>query len=86
MTRRRRQADDDRVARAAPDRQRRLTRTIVLGALAVAAGIAWLARDLGMNPAELKTFALTSLGLVLGIMALAVVGAVLLRLLRRFWR
>ena len=86
MTRRRRQSGDDRVARAAPDRQRRLTRTIVLGAVAVAAGIAWLARDLGMNPAELKAFALTSLWLVLGIMVLAVAGAVVLRLLRRLWR
>lgn len=82
---RRRRADDGRVARLAPDRHRRLTRTIVLGAVAVVAGIAWLARELGMNPDELKAFAITSLWLVMGIIALAVVGAVVLRLLRRLW-
>jgi biotin transporter BioY len=58
----------------------------VLGAVAVFAGIAWLARELGMDAAELRGFAVTSLWLVLAIMVLAVLGAVLLRLLRRYSR
>jgi uncharacterized membrane protein len=79
----RRRVGDSRIAKAAPDRQRRLTRTIVLGAVAVLAGIAWLARELGMDAAELRGFAVTSVWLVFAMMLLAVVGAVLLRLLRR---
>jgi biotin transporter BioY len=81
-----RRPEQSRISKAAPDRQRRLTRAIVLGALAVLAGIAWLARELGMDSAELRGFAVTSLWLVFGMMVLAVAGALVLRLLRRHSR
>jgi high-affinity Fe2+/Pb2+ permease len=63
-------------------RQQRLVRTIVLGAIAVAAAIAWLAVELGMDPHVLAHYAWTSLLLVLAVIALAVAGAGLLRLVR----
>ncbi len=62
--------------------QRRLVRTIVLGAVAVFAGIAWLAMEFGMDRDELIGYALTSLMLVLAMVALALVGVVLIRLVR----
>lgn len=78
----------DRETRRNPGlRQRRLTRTIVLGTVAAAGGIAWLADTLGMDTRELLDFAVTSLALVAGLVLLAVLGAAALRglkwLLRR---
>lgn len=68
-------------------RQRRLTRTILLGSVVVVAGVAWLADTLGMDSEELVDFAVTSGLLVLGVVLLAIVGAAILRglkwLLRR---
>ncbi len=64
----------------------RLTRTIVLGALVVLLGIAWLARELELDVDELLGYALTSLLLVGGLVALALLGAIVLRLLRRLFR
>jgi hypothetical protein len=67
--------------------QGRLVRTIVLGAIALVAGLAWLARQLGIDADELLSFARISLILVLGTVLLGVLGAALLRglkwLLRR---
>lgn len=67
--------------------QRRLVRTIVLGAIALVAGLAWLARQLGIEAEELLSFARISFFLVLGTVLLGVLGAALLRglkwLLRR---
>lgn len=65
---------------------RRLVRTIVLGTVAVAASIAWLASELGMDRGELLDFALTSLFMVLGVVALGLLGAGLLRGLKRLFR
>ncbi len=78
----------DRDPRVIPGlRQRRLTRTILLGAVAVAGGIAWLADTLGMDSRELVDFAITSALLVGALVLLAVLGAAALRgvkwLLRR---
>jgi hypothetical protein len=81
-----RRAGRGQIAGAAPDRTRRLARTIVLGALAVFAGIAWLTRELGMDAAELRGFALTSMMLVAGVIVLALAGAAALRLARRLRR
>ncbi len=64
-------------------RQSRLVRSIVLGALAVAAGVGWLAVELGMDRRVLAEYALTSLALVAVLVVLAVAGAVVLRLVRR---
>lgn len=66
--------------------QRRLARSVVLGALAVAAAIAWLATELGMDTDELLGFAGTSLLLVGSMVVLAVGGAGLVRLIRRLTR
>lgn len=63
--------------------QRRLVRTVVLGALAVGAAIVWLASEFGMDGRELVGYALTSFGLVLGMVLLAVLGAGLLRALKK---
>ncbi len=72
--------------RAGRQRGGRLARTIVLGALVVFLGIAWLARELELDVDELLDYALTSLLLVGGLVALAILGAVLLRLVRRLLR
>lgn len=61
------------------NQQRRLVRTVVLGTVAVVAGIAWLASELGMDTDELIDFALTGLWLVLGMVVLALLGAALVR-------
>ena len=63
--------------------QRRLVRTIVLGSLAVAVAIAWLAVEFGMDTGELVGYALTSLLLVALVVVLALAGAVLLRVVKR---
>jgi hypothetical protein len=62
---------------------RRLVRTIVLGTLAVAAGIYWLAGELGMDKQELLNFARTSALLVGAAVLLALLGAGLLRALKK---
>lgn len=51
----------------------------MLGTLAVAAGIYWLAGELGMDKQELLDFARTSALLVGGAVVLALLGAGLLR-------
>ncbi|HEX7034538.1 MAG TPA: hypothetical protein VF210_02110 [Pseudomonadales bacterium] len=70
-------------ARSDGQRQRRLTRTIVLGSLAVAAAIAWLAIEWEADLEELLGYALVSLLLVLFSVALASAGGVLIWALRR---
>ena len=65
--------------------QRRLVRTIVLGSLAVAAAIAWLGEEFGMDAGELVGYAVTSLLLVLVMVASALVAAALLRGLKRLF-
>lgn len=65
---------------------RRLVRTIVLGTVAVVAGIAWLAGELGMNKEELLEFAGTSALLVGAMVLLALLGAVVLRGLKKLFR
>lgn len=64
-------------------RQRRLTRTIVLGSLAVAAAIAWLAVEWEADLGELIDYALVSMLLVLCAVALASAGGALIWALRR---
>jgi len=65
---------------------RRLTRTILLGAIAVFLAIYWLAGEMGMDRGELLGYALTSLLLVGVLVLLALVGVVVLRLVRRLFR
>jgi hypothetical protein len=65
---------------------RRLTRTIVLGAIVVFLAIYWLADQMGLDRNELLGYALTSLLLVGLLVVLALVGVVVLRLIRRFLR
>lgn len=60
----------------------RLTRTIVLGALAAAAGIGWLAVELGLDSRVLTHYAWTSLMLVGAFAVLGAAGAGLVRLAR----
>lgn len=69
--------------RARRSSQRRLVRTIVLGTIAVFAAIAWLATEFGMDRDELLGYAVTSLALVLGMVLLALLGAAVLRALRK---
>ena len=70
---------------AAPARvsQKRLVRTIVLGAVAVLVAIAWLAREFGIETRELIGFFGSSLLLVLMLAVLGLAGAALLWLFRR---
>lgn len=65
---------------------RRLTRTIVLGAVAVFLAIYWLADQMGLDREELLGYALTSLMLVGVLVVLALAAAVLLRLIKRLLR
>ncbi|MDZ7670646.1 MAG: hypothetical protein U5Q16_14940 [Gammaproteobacteria bacterium] len=65
--------------------QRRLVRTIVLGTVAVVAGIAWLAGELGMDKEELLDFAGTSVLLVGAMVVLALLGAAVLRVLKKLF-
>jgi high-affinity Fe2+/Pb2+ permease len=82
-----RNADTGALHRTRRDSQRRLTRTIVLGTLVVAAALAWLAREFGMDTGELVDYAVASVILVLVLVGLAVLGAAALwgvkRLLQR---
>lgn len=66
-------------------RQRRLTRTVLLGSLAVAAAIAWLALEWEVDYRMLIDYALVSLLLVLAAVVLAAAGGLLLWGARR-WR
>ena len=66
-------------------RQRRLMRTLLLGTLAVAAAIYWLAREYGMDMAELAGFLWASLAFVAGLAIAALAGAALLRAARRLF-
>jgi uncharacterized membrane protein len=65
---------------------RRLTRTIVLGAVVVFLAIYWLADEMGLDRDELLGYALTSLMLVGVLVVLALLGAALMRLLKRLFR
>jgi hypothetical protein len=65
---------------------RRLTRTIVLGAIVVFLSIYWLAQEMGMDRSELLGYALTSLLLVGVLVVLALVGVVVVRVIRRLLR
>lgn len=65
---------------------RRLTRTIVLGSLAVLAALAWLADTLDMDTELLKEYALTALLLVGVLVVAGLVGAALLWLVKRLFR
>lgn len=60
-----------------------MNRAIVLGAVVVVLAIYWLARELGMDRDELLGYAGVSLLLVAVIMVVALVGAGVLRLVRR---
>ncbi|MDP6374881.1 MAG: hypothetical protein QF921_05395 [Pseudomonadales bacterium] len=63
--------------------QRRLTRTIVLGSIAVIVAVGWLAREFGIEANELIGFLATSLLLVGSLIALGLVGALVLRIIKR---
>ncbi len=62
---------------------RRLVRTLLLGTLAVTASIYWLAVEYGVNMRELMGYLGTSALFVLLFAALAVAGAVVVRVVRR---
>lgn len=62
---------------------RRLTRTLLLGTLAVAAAIYWLAVEYAVDMRELAGFLGTSVLFVILFTALAIFGALVLRALRR---
>jgi len=81
----RRAAELSARASVAPGRtsQRRLTRTIVLGTLAVVAAIGWLTREFGLDVRELASFLGQSLVLVGILIACGFAGAYLLRLISR---
>ena len=66
--------------------QARLTRTILLGTVAVALAIAWLADAYDVETKDLLHALTGSLGFVGIFAALAVVGGLLLGLVRRLWR
>ena len=66
-------------------RQRRLVRTLLLGTLAVAAAIYWLAREYGADMAELAGFLWASLAFVAGAAIAALAGTALLRAARRLF-
>lgn len=67
-------------------RTRRVTRTILLGAAALALGMWWLARELELNAGELLGYLRTSL-LFVGVFALlGIAAAVLVGVIRRLRR
>ncbi len=70
----------------AGNRSRRLTRTVLLGSAVVFLAIAWLARELELDTAELRGYLITSLLLVAAVVLLAVLMAGLIGLVRRFLR
>ena len=61
----------------------RLTRTVLLGAVAAVAGIWWLGRAYDVEDSRLLGYLLASLLFVAAAIVLAVVGAVVVRVLRR---
>ena len=63
---------------------RRLARTLFLGTLAVAAAIYWLAVEYGVDMRELTGYLGASVLFVVLFAALAIGGAVVLRVARRF--
>ncbi len=71
---------------SAGNRSRQLTRTILLGSVVVFLAIAWLAEELDLDTAELRSYLMTSVLLVLGVALLAVLAAGLISLIRRFLR
>ena len=60
----------------------RMFRTILLGTVAMVAGIIWLGDRYGVERQETIDLMLASAGFVLGLTAAGVLGAVLIRLLR----
>jgi high-affinity Fe2+/Pb2+ permease len=82
----RREAETGALKRTRRSSQRRLVRTVVLGTLAVAAAIAWLASEFGMDTGELIDYAVTSVMLVLAVVVLALVGAAVLWVIKRLLR
>lgn len=68
---------------AAKLQARRLLRTVVLGTLALGAGVWYLADMFGVDRAELLGYLGTSALLLLGLILLAAAAVGLLRLLRR---
>ena len=63
--------------------QRRLARTLLLGTLAVAASVYWLAREYGVDMRELAGYLGASVLFVILFAALAVAGALVWRALKR---
>ena len=61
----------------------RMFRTILLGTVAMVAGIIWLGDQYGVERQETIELMLASAGFVLGLTAAGVLGAVFIRLLRR---
>ena len=64
-------------------RRSRLGRTVVLGAIAAGLGIWWLGRAYGVESSQLLRYLLGSALFVIGLVGLAVVGALLVRAVRR---
>ena len=60
----------------------RMFRTILLGTVAMVAGIIWLGDQYGVERQETIELTLASAGFVLGLTAAGVLGAVFIRLLR----
>ena len=60
----------------------RMFRTILLGTVAMVAGIIWLGDQYGVERQETIELMLTSAGFVLGLTAAGVLGAVFIRLMR----
>ena len=60
----------------------RMLRTILLGTVAMVAGIIWLGDQYGVERQETIDLMLASAGFVLGLTAAGVLGAVFIRLLR----
>jgi hypothetical protein len=65
---------------------RRLTRTIVLGAIVVFLAIYWLVDQMGLDRDELLGYALTSLLLVGALALLALLAVVLMRVIKWLMR
>jgi len=69
-----------------PGNAARLTRSIVLGAIAVAFAIYWLARSYGVDTDELLGYLKTSILFVGFFVGAGILGGMLLWVLRRFRR
>jgi hypothetical protein len=67
-------------------RKDRLPRTLLLGALFLAAALYWLIDVFGLDRAELLSFVGLSVLLVAAMVALALLGVLVLRLIRRLFR